>query len=117
MIEQKLKTLRNILGLTLALVVILLGVVIYQGQQLNDTRDTLRAMQKQAGDAVAQFRPQLDQRLSSLEGRLDGMDGKMKQAEDHFVSRMNQEMPRMLDAYLDKKLKEFEKKASTVTRR
>jgi len=121
MIEQQLKTIRNLLTATLLLVIVLLGVIVYQVQQasenqtkLQKVQDQLLIMQSQASDAIKAFQPQLDQRLTRFETRLDGMDAKFKESEDHFVARMDQEMPAILDRYLDRSL---DKKLSQLARK
>ncbi|MFQ5927800.1 MAG: FHA domain-containing protein [Terriglobia bacterium] len=111
MIEQKLNLVRNLLGVTLVLVLILGGVLF---QQINRNRDTLSDMRAEFKTAVGTVMPELDQRLETFEGRLDnvqaamdGMDAKIRRAEDRFVRRLDRELPRMLDRYIDKKLEEI----------
>lgn len=107
MIQQKLNSLRNLVYLLVAMVAVLLGVIFYQSQQIDKNRAELNDMRKQAQSAVAQFTPQLDQRLNAFDQRLDQVDAKMKAAENEFMARMNQEMPRMLDKYVDRKVKQL----------
>ena len=38
---------------------------------------------------------------------MDGFDGKMKQAEDRFVERMNKGMPLVMDKYINRKFEEL----------
>lgn len=113
MIEQKLNTLRNLVYLLVAMVAVLLGVMFYQSQQIDKNRAELADMRRQAQGAVSQFTPALDQRLGALDQRLgtfdqrlNQMDGKMKATEDDFVTRLNNEIPRMLDRYVDRKMKQ-----------
>jgi hypothetical protein len=56
----------------------------------------------------------LDTRLNTFDKRMDSLDGKMKDEEDHFVSRMNTEIPAMLDKYIDRKLAGAARQAETV---
>jgi pSer/pThr/pTyr-binding forkhead associated (FHA) protein len=107
MIEQKLNSLRNLVYLLVAMVAVLLGVIFYQSQQIDKNRAELGDMRRQAQGAVAQFTPALDQRLDAFNQRLDQMDTKMKDAEDQFMSRLNDELPRMLDKYVDRKVKQL----------
>jgi len=86
---------------------------------LTQTRQDLREMRVQAQTAVGQFTPSLYARLAVFEKRMDGIDGKMRAAqeqmvagmdakmkstEDRLVERMNAEIPAMLDKYINKKL-------------
>src|SRR5215471_15649717 len=114
MIQQKLNSVRNLVYLLVAMVAVLLGVIFYQSQQIDKNRAELNDMRRQAQSAVAQFTPQLDQRLNAFDKRLDQVDEKMKNAEDEFMSRMNKELPRMLDRYVDRKVKELSAAAPQI---
>ncbi|HEY6252980.1 MAG TPA: FHA domain-containing protein [Candidatus Angelobacter sp.] len=114
MIEQKLNSLRNLAYLLVAMVAVLLGVIFYQNQQIDRNRAELNDMRRQAQSAVAQFTPTLDQklgaldqRLSTFDQRLNQVDTKMKDTEDQFMTRLNDEIPRMLDRYVDHKMKQL----------
>lgn len=111
MIEQKLNSLQKLVYLLVAILVVMLGFVIYQSQQLDKNRTELNDIRNQAGNALAQAVPALDARLKTFDDRLDSVDGKMKAEEDHMVQRlhteMETEMPKMLDKYLDTKMKQL----------
>ena len=101
MLESKIAMTRNLLLFVILLCIALGAVVIYQGQEIKKTRETLNSMQRQAENAVGQFMPQLnnrlnrfDTRLDEFQGKMDKMDENMKHAEDRFVARMNTEMPK-----------------------
>jgi len=118
MLERKLAVTRNLLVLVILLCLALGGVVVYQGQEIRKTRDTLNAMQRQAENAVGQFMPTLntrlnrfDARLDEFQGRMDSLDNNMKRAEDRFVQRMDAEMPRILDRYIQMKANELQRGA------
>lgn len=122
MIEQKLNSLRNLVYLLVAMVAVLLGVIFYQSQQIDKNRAELNDMRRQAQSAVAQFTPALDQRLNVLDQRLgtfdqriNQVDVKMKATEEEFMSRLNGELPRMLDKYVDHKMKELGQAMPQVT--
>jgi pSer/pThr/pTyr-binding forkhead associated (FHA) protein len=122
MIEQKLNSLRNLVYLLVAMVAILLGVIFYQSQQIDKNRAELNDMRRQAQSAVAQFTPALDQRLSTLDQRLgtfdqrlNQVDGKMKDTEEEFMTRLNTELPKMLDKYVDRKMKQLGQSMPQVT--
>jgi hypothetical protein len=119
MLESKLKGMRVILLVNTVILVALIGWIFQLNQQLTQTRQDLREMRVQAQTAVGQFTPSLDARLAVFEKRMDGIDGKMRAAqeqmvagmdakmkstEDRLVERMNAEIPAMLDKYINKKL-------------
>lgn len=118
MLERKIAVMRNLLVLVILLCVALGAMVVYQGQEIRQTRDTLNAMQKQAEGAVGQFMPSLntrlnrfDTRLDQFQAKMDAMDGNIKKAEDRFVDRMNVEMPKIMDRYLQMKANELQRGA------
>lgn len=111
MIQQKLNSLRNLVYLLVAMMAVLLGVIFYQSQQIDKNRAELGDMRRQAQGAVAQFTPQLDQRLNAFDKRLDQVDTKMQATEDEFMARLNRELPRILDQYVNRKVKELSAKA------
>jgi hypothetical protein len=105
--DKRLDSIRNLLAANLAVIVILLLAVLYQGQQINRNREALTGMHQEAQNAVKTFTPALDLRLKVMEQRMDGFDGKMKQAEDRFVERMNKELPSVMDKYINRKFEEL----------
>lgn len=114
MLERKLNVVRNLLLLAIVVCGVLAGVLIYQGQEIKRNRETLTAMQKQAENAVGQFMPQLNQRLNRFDKRLDdfqvqmdAMDATMQKSEDRFVKRLNEEVPKIMDKYWQKKANEM----------
>jgi hypothetical protein len=119
MLERKIAITRNLLFAVIILCLVLGGVVVYQGQEIRKTRETLNAMQRQAENAVGQFMPQLngrlnrfDSRLDDFQGKMDQMDGNMKRAEDRFVTRMDTEMPKIMDRYIQMKANEIQRGAN-----
>lgn len=113
MLEQKLDGLKKMLSVTLAVVVILAGIVVYQGYMISHTQDTVVQMRRQATDAVAQFTPALNEKLAEFQKRSDdmqsvvnGFDARVKASEDEFVNRMNRELPATLDRYIEHKVNE-----------
>jgi pSer/pThr/pTyr-binding forkhead associated (FHA) protein len=105
--QQKLDMLRNLVVVTMLIAIALGVMVVLQQQEIRRNREALDRMQEQARNAVGQFMPQLDSRLNHFDGRLDqfnkrmdGMDDTMSQAEDRFVKRLDDEMPRIMDRYI-----------------
>ncbi|MFQ5723866.1 MAG: FHA domain-containing protein [Terriglobia bacterium] len=118
MIEQRLNTLRNLLVVAVVLVLALGGVILYQAQQINRNHEAIQDLRNEANTVLARMAPELDERLNTFETRMgemqtamDGMDEKIKQAENRMVNRLEREMPRILDAYLDKKMEEMRQEA------
>jgi len=116
MLESKIAMTRNLLLFVILLCIALGAVVIYQGQEIKKTRETLNAMQRQAENAVGTFMPQLnnrlnrfDTRLDEFQAKMDKMDENMKHAEDRFVVRMNTEMPKIMDRYVQMKANEIQR--------
>jgi hypothetical protein len=109
--DKKLDSIRNLLAANLAVMVILLLAVLYQGQQINRNKEAITGLREEAQNAVKTFTPALDQRLKTMEQRMDGFDGKMKQAEDRFVERMNKELPSVMDKYINRKFEEMKRQA------
>jgi pSer/pThr/pTyr-binding forkhead associated (FHA) protein len=121
MLESKLKGMRVLLIANLVILVAMLAWVFQLSSQLSATQKELREMHAQVQTAVGQFTPALDKRLEVFETRMDGLDqklknaqeqmvssvdAKMKSVEDRMVERMNTEIPAMLDKYINKKLAE-----------
>jgi pSer/pThr/pTyr-binding forkhead associated (FHA) protein len=110
-IERKLNSIRTLLAANLAIMVVLLLGLFYENQQIERNRKDLSEMRLQAQTAVGQFTPALDARLNTFEKRMDGVDAKMKDAEDRLVLRMNKEIPAMLDKYVDQKVNQAKRQA------
>jgi cell division protein FtsB len=105
-LESRLKGMRLILVLNGVVMLALLVWIIQLNRQISDNRDELREMRAQGQTALSQLTPSLDARLSVFEKRMDAMDEKMKSAEDHMISRMDAEIPVMLDKYINRTLAE-----------
>jgi hypothetical protein len=123
-VEGKVKSLQGIVVVCLLMILVLLGCNIWQSWELYQTRDELQQLHAQAQNAVAQFTPALDARLSVFEQRMDGMDAKIadaqdrmvktmdaqtKHEEDRMVQRMNTAIPAMLDKYVADKMAELKR--------
>ena len=121
-LEGKVKSLHSILVTALLMILVLLGCNIWQSWELTQTRDEVQQLNVQAQNAVRQFTPTLDARLAVFEQRMDGMDGKIadaqdrmvktmdaqtKHEEDRMVERMNTAIPSMLDKYIAGKMVEM----------
>jgi hypothetical protein len=114
MLEQKLNALRVMVGILLAGVVALGGIGISLLENVNRNQETLKQMRIEARGALEQRAPELNARLDRFEQRLDaadaqmnGLDGKFRAAEDRFVSRVERELPGVLDRYLESRAHEL----------
>jgi cell division protein FtsB len=105
-LESRLKGMRLLLALNAVILLALFAWIVQLNRQISENRDELREMRAQAQTALSQLTPSLDARLSVFEKRMDAMDEKMKTAEDHMVTRMDAEIPVMLDKYINRKLAE-----------
>jgi len=112
--EQKLNSIYTLLKVNLVAVLLLIVGLLYTNQQVERTRKSMNELRMQAQSAVGQFQPELDTRMKTLDKRLDSLDGKMKNEEDHFVQRMNAEIPAMLDKYIDRKVSDVQRKAPAL---
>jgi predicted transcriptional regulator len=108
-------TVRNLLYVVLALVVLAILSNFYVASQLDRNSQELASLrlllQKQLmGTALTQV-DELQKRMEALNQSAAGIDAKMKQAQeemdaklkkaqDDFVARMNVELPRMMDNYV-----------------
>jgi hypothetical protein len=113
--EQKLSLLRNLVILMVGLVLVLGGIVISQMQQIADIRQNVMAMRSEAKTAVSQFEPELDKRMTKMETTMDGMDGKIQQAEDRFVLRLEKELPVIMDREVEKQKRKIIQEAQQGT--
>jgi hypothetical protein len=125
MMEQKIKSIRNLLTFAIILIVILVGIVLNQNRVIENNRLELMDMRK---DAVERLMPALHQRLAEFEARLnksqgmlEGLDGRIHEAENRFVKRIESELPALLDRelpkilnkYIDQKLQQLPKPISS----
>ena len=126
--EEKLSLLRNLLIVTLGLVLVLGGIVINQMQQISEIRKNVnqmgtvlagmgvevKGMHDEAKSAVGRFQPELDARLSKLENAMDGMDAKIQRAENDFIVRLKKELPGILDQAIETEMQKFRREAGMM---
>jgi hypothetical protein len=136
-LQSKLKTMQILQVVSLLFLVGLLGWNFQLSRQLSRNSDEIKAMHAQANDAVGQFTPALDNKLGNFEKRLDGldaelrltearmengmeakmktlqdqlfanMDKQMNATESRMVTRMNNELPPILEKYVNAKVSEI----------
>lgn len=116
-LERKINRLRSAVNTLLVSLFLLVGLALYQSQQLDKNRQALVDMQAGAQSQIMALAPQLKTKLDALDARLDGVDGKMQQAEDRFAERMKVELPQIMDDYKAKQLKELDAQGLTARAR
>lgn len=97
-------TIRNLLYIVLVVGVLAVLSSFYTASQLQRNSDELANMrlllQKQMmGSALSQAQ-ELEKRMDALNQSANGIDAKLKKAQDDFVVRMNTELPRIMDNYV-----------------
>ena len=123
---QSYSTIRNLLWFVLVLAVLAVVSNFYVASQLSRNSDELASirllLQKDLlGKALTQSE-QLQQRMDALNASANGMDAKLKQAEDDmdaklrkaqddFVARMQVELPKIMDNYVSSRTPQLEKAA------
>jgi pSer/pThr/pTyr-binding forkhead associated (FHA) protein len=115
MIEQKLNVLRNLVVVQLILVLVLGGVALGEMQQISHNREEIEGLRSEMYGTAAKYKPQIVQHMDDLNKRLDAMltaingaDGKMRQAEDRMIQRLDAQLPVILDRYVEGKLKQIQ---------
>ena len=113
MILRRLKVARNLVIVEFLMLLILAGLLMNQTRLIESNKEDLASMKR---DAVERLLPRLDQRLKEFDTRLnstqsmlEGVEGKMRESENRFLSRVNREMPKILDRYVEQKLREIKK--------
>jgi hypothetical protein len=123
---QSYSTIRNLLWFVLVLAVLAVVSNFYVASQLSRNSDELASirliLQKDLlGKALTQSE-QLQQRMDALNASANGMDAKLKQAEDDmdaklrkaqddFIARMKVELPQIMDNYAASRAPQLEKAA------
>jgi len=103
-IQRKLALLQTMLTVVIVAAVVLVGLLLYQDREIEQNRDAITALQRQANSSVSLLMPELDTRMKRLDDKLDSIDPKLQAAEDKMVERMNREMPAMMDKYMNQRM-------------
>jgi outer membrane murein-binding lipoprotein Lpp len=101
--DNGISTVRNLLYIVLVLTLLSIFANFYVGTQLarnSDELDGLRQLlaKEMMGTAIDQSQ-QLQKRMDQLNQDAAGIDAKLQKAQDDFVARMNQELPKTMDNY------------------
>jgi hypothetical protein len=132
----KLRNLQIMQGVSLAIILLLGIWAFQLRSEVTESHSEIRALRSQDQNALASVTPSLDARLNGFSQRMDAMDAMfqesqkkmeqgldakmklaeeqlfvnldahMKQTEDHMVTRMNTDLPPLLDNYLKTKMLE-----------
>jgi hypothetical protein len=129
---QSYSTIRNLLWFVLVLAALAVVSNFYVASQLARNSDELASirllLQKDLlGKALTQSE-QLQQRMDALNASANGMDAKLKQAEDDmdarlrkaqddFAARMKVELPKIMDNYVTSRAPQLEKSAQKQLRK
>ena len=105
--EARLSTIRNLLWAVIVLVVLSALSGFYVAQQLARNSDELASLrlllQKQMmGTALTQAQ-ELEKQMDALNQNAAGIDAKLQKAQDDFVARMQVELPRIMDKYVQER--------------
>lgn len=130
--DAQYSTLRNLMWFVLVLAALAVLSNFYVASQLARNSDELASMrlllQKDLlGNALTQSE-ELQKRMDALNANANGMDAKMKQAEDEmdarlrkaqddFVARMKVELPEIMDNYAASRAPKLEKEAQKQLRK
>jgi|SRR5690348_13079701 predicted PurR-regulated permease PerM len=113
--DSGISAVRNLLYVVLVLAALSVLSSFYVASQLSRNSDELASMrvllQKQMMGEVLTQSEQLQKHMEDLNQQADGIDGKLKKAQDDFVTRMNVELPRIMDNYVKSRTPNLEKKA------
>ena len=108
-------TVRNLLYIVLVLTVLAVFSNFYVASQLARNSDELARLglllQKQMMGTALQQSEQLQQKMDKLNQDAEGIDAKLKKAQDDFVARMNVELPRIMDNYIKTRAPAIQKQA------
>lgn len=111
MLEGKINTLRTMNAILLVGLIILGGMCVGLSQKVQKNQEALEQMRTEARDSVARVRPDVDarlRRLDEVEAEVRGLDAKMQQAEDRMMQRLETELPRILDRFVERKMRELQ---------
>ena len=105
--DSGISSVKTLLYIVLVLALLAVGSNFYVASQLDHNSQELASLrlllQKQMmGSAMTQVE-EMQKKMESLNQSAAGIDAKMKKAQDDFVARMNTEMPRMMDRYIQQR--------------
>jgi hypothetical protein len=102
--DAGLSTIRNLLWVVLVLVVLSALSDFYVATELARNSDEMASLrlllQKEMMGTALTHAEELEKRMDALNQSAAGIDGKLKQAQEDFVARMQVELPKIMDNYV-----------------
>jgi len=102
--DSRLSTIRNLLYVLIALVLLSSLSGFYVATELARNSDELASLrvllQKEVLRTALTHAQELENQLDSLNQSAAGIDGKLRKAQDDLVARMQVELPKILDDYV-----------------
>src|SRR5437762_10366464 len=113
--DTGLSTVRNLLWILLTVTLLSAASNFYVAKELSRNSDEMALLreylEKQAMGNLMTQSEELQKRMDSLNQTANGMDAKMKEAQDAFVVRLQQELPKMMDNYIQSRMPMAERRA------
>lgn len=112
--DTGLSTVRNLLWILLTVTLLSAASNFYVAKELSRNSDEMALLreylEKQAMGNLMTQSEQLQKKMDALNESANGIDAKMRKAQDDFVVRMQAELPHMLDAYFEKNAPKLERR-------
>lgn len=113
--DTGISTVRNLLWILLTITVLSAASNFYVATELSRNSDEMallrQYLEKQAMGNLMTQSEELQKRMDALNQTAGGMDAKMKEAQDAFVVRLQQELPKMMDNYIQSRTPGLERRA------
>jgi small-conductance mechanosensitive channel len=112
--DTGLSTIRNLLYVVLVLVLLSALSGFYVATELARNSDELASLrlllQKEMMGTALTHAQELEKRMDALNQSAAGIDDKLKKAQDDFVGRLQVELPRIMDKYVNERRSLVEQK-------
>ena len=112
--DAGLSTIRNLLYIVIVLVLLSALSSFYVAKELAHNSDELASLrlllQKEMLGPALTHAEQLEKQMDALNQSAAGIDDKLKKAQDDFVVRMQVELPRIMDKYVNERRSLVEQK-------
>jgi hypothetical protein len=112
--DTRLSTIRNLLYLVIVLVLLSTLSGFYVATELARNSDELASLrlllQKEMMGTALTHAQELEKQMDSLNQSAAGIDDKLKKAQDDFVARMQVELPKIMDNYIQQRRSQVEQK-------
>jgi hypothetical protein len=112
--DTGISTVRNLLWILLSITLLSAASNFYVAKELSRNSDEMALLRKyletQAMGNLMTQSEELQKRMDALNQTAGGMDAKMKEAQDAFVVRLQQELPKMMDNYIQSRMPGLERR-------